>query len=272
MKTSLRLRCFAASAVIAGFGPVIADADTKLWSAPGNGAYPDSANWIGGAPGTNDFAWFNFLFGSGNPNPFTVTFPGQLSFLGPRNYITHELRIGPGNATFVQSNQPFLSTSTFTLNSTIGIGETGGPSSLTTTLASLSAPTASIGMFAGSQGTLNVNAGSFNVTGSGSSFELAVGDNGTGTLNVNNGAQVNVTGTEGNAVIGNKAGVSGVVNVNGAGSIWNNNSNSLVAPFTTGGSGNGALNVSAGGQVNDMRCEIGSNAGSSGSVTVDGAG
>ena len=48
MKSSLRMRCFAASAVIAGLGPVIADADTKLWSAPGNGAYPDSANWIGG--------------------------------------------------------------------------------------------------------------------------------------------------------------------------------------------------------------------------------
>src|SRR5438552_10363932 len=136
MKASLRLRCFAASAVIAGFGPVIADADTKLWSAPGNGAYPDSANWIGGAPGTNDFAWFNFLFGSGNPNPFTVTFPGQLPFLGSRNYITHELRIGPGNDPFVQSNQPFLRPSTFTLSSTIGIVERGSRRSLTTTLSS----------------------------------------------------------------------------------------------------------------------------------------
>jgi T5SS/PEP-CTERM-associated repeat protein len=272
MKSRLRLRCFAASAAIASLGPVVVYADTKLWIAPGNGFYTDSANWSGGAPGTNDFVWFNFLFGSGNPNPFTVTLPGQQVILGPRNYASFELRIGPGNATFAQSNQPFLSSSTLTLSSRIGIGESGGASVLTTNLLSLSAPTTSIGLFATSQGTLNVSAGSLNVTGSGSSFELAVGDNGTGTLNINTGAQVNINADLGNAVIGNKAGVSGSVNVSGAGAVWNNTSNNSAAPLIIGASGNGVLNISGGGQVNDFRAEIASEAGSSGSVTVDGAG
>jgi fibronectin-binding autotransporter adhesin len=271
MRRVARLRCFGACAAAIGVGSPAARAFDRFWNSFSSGNFSDSTRWIGGAvPGTSDAAIFS-VFG-GTPAPYTVTFVGRPIILGPANYMNDQLRIGPNTVRFVQSDSPALGPSSYTLNTNILIGEGTGASFLTTTLSVLASPNASIGAVAGSPSTLNVNGGAFNVTGSGASYDLAVGDVGTGTLSINNSAQVNLTGAEGNAVIGNNAGVSGTVNVNGPGVVWNNNSNSLVAPFTIGGFGNGTLNISAGGQVNDFRGEIASDPGSSGSVTVDGAG
>src|SRR6185436_14973403 len=60
-----------------------------------------------------------------------------------------------------------------------------------------------------------------NVTGSDfTQTQLIIGNSGTGTLNVNNGADVNVSGFNSKTSLGHKAGSSGTVTVNGTGSTW----------------------------------------------------
>ena len=64
---------------------------------------------------------------------------------------------------------------------------------LTSRLPTFSGAAATIGDPAGSNGTLNVSAGTFNVTGSdAANLELIVGRNGSGGINVTGGADVNV--------------------------------------------------------------------------------
>src|SRR5262249_51246178 len=147
------------------------------------------------------------------------------------------------------------------------------PSVLSTSLQSLSTGTATIGLGSNSPGTLNVTGGTFEVTGSTSGYELVVGEGGSGsTMNVQSGAQGNLSGNSGNAVLGDGANVSGTANVNGPGAVWANASNDPSSPLAVGGSGSGFLNVLAGGQVNDFDADIARETGSTGSVQVDGSG
>jgi T5SS/PEP-CTERM-associated repeat protein len=269
MRHRARLRLLAASVTAIGSCSPQARAFDRFWNSFASGSFTDSTKWLGGAvPGSGDTAVFR-VFG-GTPGPYTVTFPGQFFVLGPVNYVNDQLRVGPNTVSFAQSANLNFGPSTYTLNTAIQIGEGTGPTVLNTSLSFLASPNASIGFLAGSPATLNVNAGAFNITGSGGGSELIVGDNSTGTLNIGAGATVNVTGVEGNAVIGANPGTGGTVNVVGAGALWNNNSGS--APLVIGGAGSGALNITAGGQVNNSVGYIGSEAGSSGSVIVDGAG
>ena len=295
-----RLRTLAASSVTAAslLSPT-ARAFDRFWQAFVSGNFKDATKWLGGAvPGNGDNAVFR-VFG-GTPAPYTITLVGQSPILGPASYVNDELRVGPNTVTLAQSTSPALTSSTYTLNSAIQIGEGTGATIVNTSVSSLSGPNASIGFLAGSAATLNVNAGSFNVTGSGSgsglfvgdaapgtlninantqvnvtgsgsSSELTVGNNATGTLNVNANAVLNVTGNEGSTVIAANPGVGGTVNVRGAGATWNNTSGSSSASLVVGGQGTGALNITAGGQVNDQFAEIGFIAGSVGTVLVTGA-
>lgn len=119
-----------------------------------------------------------------------------------------------------------------------------------------------VGHTAGSSGTVTV-------TGAGSQWNnsgrLYVGNSGTGTLNIGNGGVVSS-----NAVfssVGYNTGSQGVVNVNGAGSQWNNSGQLYV-----GVSGTGTLNIENGGVVSDARGTVGYLSGSSGVVNVTGAG
>jgi T5SS/PEP-CTERM-associated repeat protein len=109
------------------------------------------------------------------------------------------------------------------------------------------------------------------VTGSGSLVNsgdaMAIGvHNGSGTLNVWNGASVNsVRGT-----IGSDPGTLGVVNVSGAGSHWTNRSD-----ITVGYSGSGILNILDGGRVDNGDhgyFSVGGSTGAIGAVTVSGSG
>jgi T5SS/PEP-CTERM-associated repeat protein len=256
---------------VLGVIPSIARADTKLWQFDSSGVFSDPANWSGGVPGTADLAYFRIF--TANPVPYTVTFPGQTIQQPPAAYASGALRVGPNSVTFAQSTQPLLGPATYTLNSTIEIGETSSvPSVLTTTLQSLSSPKATVGLFTGNDATLNVNAGTFGVTGSLADYDLIVGDEGSGTINVSGGAQISVSGAEGNAVLGASAGITGTVNVSDAGSVWNNASNDAAASLDIGGLGSGLLNIMGGGQVNDFESIIASQAGSSGSVMLSGVG
>ena len=77
-------------------------------------------------------------------------------------------------------------------------------------------------------------------------YELNIGYSGIGALTITNGGVVNssINGSNGGSSIGNNGGSSGVVTVDGPGSIWNSNSF-----LDVGNGGNGTLNVTDGGQV-----------------------
>jgi T5SS/PEP-CTERM-associated repeat protein len=99
---------------------------------------------------------------------------------------------------------------------------------------------------------------------------LYVGLDGDGTLNITGGGAVNSGSSSGacHCYIGYSSGSTGEVTVNGTGSMWDNNSYLYV-----GHKGAGTLNITDGGTVNSSGtwC-IGFKSGSTGEVTVDGAG
>lgn len=263
--------CMAVSAVSMACAAPAARAFDRFWTSFSNGSFTDTTKWLGGAvPGSGDAAIFR-VFG-GTPGPYVVTLPGHQIFQGPANYLNDSLRIGPNTVSLAQSTQLTLGPSTYTLSSAIQIGEGTGASVLSSTLSILTSPAASVGYLAGSAATLNINSGAFNVTGSGSGFELAVGDLAAGTLNITAGAQMNINGAEGNVALGATTAIAGTANVNGAGAIWNNTSNSDSAPLVVGEFGLGTLNITNGGQVNNGAGVIADQAGSIGSAAVSGTG
>jgi len=93
---------------------------------------------------------------------------------------------------------------------------------------------------------------------------VIIGQVGAGSLTIENaGAVSSVRGT-----LGEQADSSGVVAVGGTGSTWTNGENLLVGSF-----GRGTLTITDGGVVSSLGISaIGMNSGSSGEVTVDGAG
>ncbi len=116
-----------------------------------------------------------------------------------------------------------------------------------------------IGSRSGSNGVVTVS-------GAGSSWlnsRLIIGDEGTGTLNIEAGGYVR---SRQESVIGRNAGALGSVTVSGPGSQWEAFRN-----FSVGRSGNGTLNIEAGGVVNSGGVSfVGENAGSTGTLTVSG--
>jgi len=98
---------------------------------------------------------------------------------------------------------------------------------------------------------------------------LRVGDGGKGTLAIGNGGQL----TTNEALIGVGSSSTGVVTVDGVGSIWNANGNtSYGAALFLGYQGNGTLKIENGGQVLTDGVVIGQLSGSTGTATVDGSG
>jgi T5SS/PEP-CTERM-associated repeat protein len=290
----------AASAAIVGCASPNVRAIDGFWGGFSSGDFTDASKWFVNVRPTSDGAAIFRVFG-GTPAPYTVTFRGQLIFLGTRHYVNDSLRIGPNTVTLAQSPDLNLSLSDYTLSSQVIVGEGTGPTVLTTTLP-ITTPLLSVAGSAGSSATLNVNAGgAFTVTSSGSNGAMLVGGSSVGTVNINSGAAINVTGSngvpelivaqnanatinvnaggqlnltgiDGNAVLGVTAGTFGTVNVSGAGAVWNNNGGGANAILRLGEAGSGILNVTAGGQVNDATAYIAAGQFSGGSVTVSGAG
>jgi T5SS/PEP-CTERM-associated repeat protein len=93
---------------------------------------------------------------------------------------------------------------------------------------------------------------------------VLVGNSGTGTLTIQNGGKVsNVTG-----YVGYIAGSTGTATVDGAGSTWTNS-----GPLYVGVAGIGTVTIQNGGAVSNAAFGfLGYNSGSTGTVTVDGAG
>jgi T5SS/PEP-CTERM-associated repeat protein/autotransporter-associated beta strand protein len=98
---------------------------------------------------------------------------------------------------------------------------------------------------------------------------LAVGEFGTGTLTISNGGAVSSHMT---GLIGYDSGALGIVTVDGAGSIWNNDGDLFF-----GSKGTGILNITRGGAVSSANTSLGGaflffQADASGGATVDGPG
>jgi len=124
-----------------------------------------------------------------------------------------------------------------------------------------------IGYAAGSQGVINVD-GAGSILSSPSTFDFYVGENGSGTLSITNGGRVDSGATSGSLFsIGGNAGSTGVVNVSGVGSTWNQGGLTYV-----GLAGSGTLAISNGGSAttSDVYLTAGSN--STGMIVVSGAG
>lgn len=120
-----------------------------------------------------------------------------------------------------------------------------------------------LGYYGNSAGTVSVDgAGSFWINTAG----LTIGEGGAGTLAITHGGVVTSTGA---INIGNSAGATGSVVVDGAGSGLGLNSN---ANLTVGAAGTGTLTITNGGVVADVNAFVGTATGATGSVVVDGAG
>ncbi|MES9906566.1 MAG: PEP-CTERM sorting domain-containing protein, partial [Sedimenticola sp.] len=115
-----------------------------------------------------------------------------------------------------------------------------------------------IGHSTDSTGTVTVNGESSHWDGG----WLQVGRYGEGTLNIQLGADVTSTETS----IGSYSSGTGEVSVAGAGSTWNLSGNGVWVGHT----GDGSLNISAGGRVDNSWASVGYEKGSSGRVNVDG--
>lgn len=127
---------------------------------------------------------------------------------------------------------------------------------------SVSSTSAFLGYYGGSSGSASVTgAGSTWATGS-----LTVSEGGSGALAISNGGVVTSTGA---INIGASAGAIGSVTVDGAGSGLGISTN---ANLTVGAAGTGTLTITNGGQVGSNTSVVGTAAGASGSVLVDGVG
>ena len=108
------------------------------------------------------------------------------------------------------------------------------------------------------------------VFGAGNNFivpgEIIIGEDGTGsTLEIRDGGTVESA----NGAIGDTVGADGIVTVRGAGSRWT--MTDATAKLQIGNGGTGTLNVVEGGEVIADGANIGDNAGSNGTLIVDGA-
>ncbi|SIO72588.1 outer membrane autotransporter barrel domain-containing protein [Burkholderia sp. GAS332] len=151
---------------------------------------------------------------------------------------------------------------TWTNSGVIYAGYNGTGTLNITSGGAVSAAGAFVGYSAGSTGAVTVGgAGSTWADGS----SLYVGYNSAGTLNITAGGTVSSGGA---AVIGNTAGVTGTVTVDGTGSNWTATGNLIVGYL-----GIGTLNVTNGGKASNIGSDfIGNSAGGTGTVTVDGTG
>lgn len=243
---------------------------------------------VGGETGLN---YMNI--GQGGTGTATVTGAGSLLRLNGRNSSTNtfagavlgggaflnvgrlESIAGNGTLNVNQGGQVVIDTSAVALTNTAGRTGFG------------------IGWEGGSSGTVNVSgAGSaLQVTaGSGLAPYVAIGrDSGSGTLNITNGGQVEVTSTHTSVPgatyangdftqfeIGRRTNAgtevsSGTVTVNGTGSLLSLGGTADSLLFVgRGNNANGALNISSGGTVSTRALLVGQDSGSSGMVNMNG--
>lgn len=200
-------------------------------------------------------------------------------------YVAHSLYVGTGGAlaqgTFNQSsgttttvahvvvgNLPFsygyynLSGGTLNIGDTLYVASNGqGDVSVTGRSQLITRNGATLGYYVGSHGTLTIDGNrTFWDRVPGSTGSTIVGRQGTGTLNIRNGATVNT----GSVILGEFASGTGTVNVSGN-TQWNTS-------LTVGSRGIGNLNITGSARVEaGTTLSIGDLASSQGTVVVDGS-
>ncbi|WP_441241336.1 autotransporter domain-containing protein [Tardiphaga sp. 768_D3_N2_1] len=151
--------------------------------------------------------------------------------------------------------------STWTNSSTLIVGYSGAGTLTIQNGGAVSDVTGVLGFTAGSTGSATVDGAGSAWTNSGG---LYVGNFGTGTLTIQSGGKV----SDADGYVGNNAGSTGTATVDGAGSSWTNSST-----LNVGVAGTGTLTIQNGGTVSNAGIGLlGVHAGSTGTVTVDGAG
>jgi T5SS/PEP-CTERM-associated repeat protein len=216
--------------------PAVSPAVVRNWDGSSGSQFSNSANWTpAGVPDTNDTATFRLGNLAVPVLLLTPTFQ-------PYNAIVDRLIIGTNTVTMGGGTMTVDGTSTSETARGLVIGETATDVAvLNMNVPSFSTLYATLGSAAGSSGTLNLTStiGTFSVTGTdATTYDLIVGLNGAGTINVTNGRDVNVVGPI--TVLGLNSGSTGTVNVTNAGSTW-------TGGMILGYGGNGTLNVSDGG-------------------------
>jgi hypothetical protein len=192
--------CLAVLAVaMIGTCAVTALAVNKTWIGSGGGLFTTPGNWNpSGAPGQFDAA----IFDMGNVSSPYIVWVTNGTFLNPIHVdiVSDRLIIAANPLSFTA-----LAGSTLTVDSTnttetargLIIGRTGTGAStavMNSSLASLSTVYGTLGVDALTSGTLNVNTGTFNVTGTAATYDLIIGRSGTGVVNINNGTDALISG------------------------------------------------------------------------------
>jgi T5SS/PEP-CTERM-associated repeat protein len=250
------------------YGGTVPALPVSSWTtANASASFSTGSSWSGGTPNQNFVAQFNRPAGAS----YTVTFSS--------NPTVDQLRVGSNTVTLQSSN----TTTSRTLSvddwhtdmarrgmivgltsddvSVVNVVKNGASGGMT-----LSTRAATLGDVAGASGTLNVNNSTFNVLASSVDTELIIGRGGTGTLVVQGGGKVNVSGASGDATIGQVAGSVGTATVTGAGSSW-----TTTGALRVGLAGQGALTVASGGTVTASSVVVGSLGTVHGDGTIVGA-
>ncbi len=140
------------------------------WNTNSSGLFNSAANWTNGVPDADD----TVAFARGAAATYTVTFPGALPIEPPAVFHSNLVLIDSNHVTFAQSPIITRGPATYAIGTQLLVADFFQGAVLTTTLATLSTPFAAIGFAATANGTLNVDAGTFLVTGPGSPDEAAV--------------------------------------------------------------------------------------------------
>jgi T5SS/PEP-CTERM-associated repeat protein len=269
-----RDNCLRATITLAILCPAVAQATNFSWVSTG-GQFDAASNWTqSGFPSDRDRipdADDAVTFDRGNVTLYPVYFGNLLAPNSDIHPTVDKVVIGNNPLSFVG-----LYGSTLTVDSTnttetgrgvvIGSGA-GDVAVLTSSLATFDTQYATLGSAAGSNGTLNLTSssvGAFSVSGTGATYDLIVGLNGTGMINVSNGRDVTVAD---HTVIGQNATGVGHISISGAGSTWTN-----TGDLTVGLAGSGSLSLSAAALLTSAVGILGSSTGSNGLATITGAG
>ena len=238
-------------------GPGVHAAVTN-WTNSAGGTFTTPTNWNNGVPDGVDTA----IFDRGASIAYHVSFPGGAIFDPPLNYLIDALRVHSNNVTFRDNSSPFTTAPSLTVANpgvSIIIGHNAGELAvLNSRLIRLSGATTSIGRAAGANGTLNVSAGTFSMSG-----DIGVGNSGVGALNVTGGARVE----DRLGIIGEFVNSQGHATVSDANSQWINSTGLFV-----GYRGTGTLAIQNGGSATSALGFIGDQPGSNGTATVAGSG
>jgi T5SS/PEP-CTERM-associated repeat protein len=251
------------------YGGAVPALSVSNWTTTSASAsFTTGISWTGGTPNQNFVAQFN--------RGAAATFTATLS----TNPTVDQLRVGSNAVTFQSSSTTTSRTLTVddwhtdTTQRAVIIGSAGGDVGVLNVVKNgasggmtLTARAATIGDAGGAAGTLNINNTTFNVIGSdASNTELIIGRGGTGTLMVQNGGKVSVSGASGDATIGELAGGIGSATVTGAGSSW-----STTGALRVGLAGQGSLTVASGGIVTASSIIVATTGTVHGDGTINGA-